>query len=129
MGGEGKRLDEEGKSGGTRNQADQARADDLRGCVIPELLRDPSSAAAATTTAATIAASATAHGLEDARLGAGAATPLLAGLFVIRDALDVLGETFLFAHLLKAAEHLFGGLVAARLHFDHERDPFDPTVS
>src|SRR5258706_15175315 len=79
-------------------------------------------------TAAIAAAAATAHGLEDARLGAGAATALLTGLLVIRDALDVLGQTFLFAHLLEAPEHLFGGLIAARLHFDHERDPFERTL-
>src|SRR5439155_23329505 len=53
---------------------------------------------------------------------------LFTGLFVIGDALDVLGEAFLLAHLLKPPEHLFGGLVAARLHLDHERDPFAQTA-
>jgi hypothetical protein len=82
-------------------------------------------AAAPTTTAATaVAVTAAAHGLKGARLGSGAATSLLARLLIIRDALDVFRKTFLFAHLLKPPEHLFGGFIAARLHFDHERDPF-----
>src|SRR5678815_579591 len=54
-----------------------------------------------------------------AALRLAAATALFAGLLVIGDALDVLGETFLLTHLLKSPKHLFGGLVATQLHFDH----------
>src|SRR4051812_32588936 len=69
-------------------------------------------------------AAAGAHGLEHARLRTRAATTLLARLLVICDALDVLRQPFLLAHLLEPPQHLFGGLIAARLHLDHERDPF-----
>src|SRR3954447_9850508 len=54
-----------------------------------------------------------------------AAAALFAGLLVIRDALDVLGQTFLFAHLLEAAEHLLGRLIAATLNLNH----FNPFCS
>src|SRR5207237_10859500 len=68
------------------------------------------------------------HGFKGTRLGTCAAAALFTGLFVIGDALDVLGEAFLLAHLLKPPEHLFGGFVAARIHFDYERDPFGQTA-
>ena len=64
-----------------------------------------------------------AHRLQP-RLAADAAAALLAGLLVIRHALDVLGQTFLLAQLLKPPDHLFGGLVAARFHPDHSNRPF-----
>src|SRR5437588_12426412 len=64
-----------------------------------------------------------AHGLQS-RLAAGTTAALLAGLLVLGDPLDILGQAFLLAHLLKPPEHLFGGLVAARLHPDHAIGPF-----
>src|SRR5580693_7782742 len=63
----------------------------------------------------------------DARLAAHAATALFAGLFVIGNALDVFGETLFFAGLLEPFNHLLGGLVSARFHFDHLSSyPFIP---
>jgi hypothetical protein len=68
------------------------------------------------------------HGLE-ARLAPRAPTALFAGLFVIGHALDVFGQTFFLAQLLKPPEHLFGGLVAARLHPDHAIGPFSRIIN
>ena len=48
-----------------------------------------------------------------------ATAAFFAGLFVVADALHVLDETFFFAQLLEAAEHLFGGLIAAGFDLDH----------
>src|SRR5687768_1455441 len=56
---------------------------------------------------------------RNARLAAASAAALLAGLLVIGDPLDVLREPLLLTHLLEPPQHLFGGLVAAQLHFDH----------
>src|SRR5215213_2085503 len=52
-------------------------------------------------------------------LGARPSAALLAGLLVIRDPLDVLGEAFLLTDLLKSADHLLRGLIAATLDLDH----------
>src|SRR4051812_1572774 len=48
------------------------------------------------------------------------AATLFAGLLVVSHALQILGQTFFFAGLLEALEHLLGGLVAAEFHFDHK---------
>src|SRR5687767_4070291 len=66
---------------------------------------------------------------SDLRLAAAAAAALFAGLFVVGDALDVLGEAFLLARLLEPPQHLLRGLVAAALDLDHCSDPFSRTLS
>jgi hypothetical protein len=58
------------------------------------------------------------HVPADAGL-ARAAAALFAGLLVVRDALDVLGETFFLTQFLEAAEHLLGRLIAATLDLNH----------
>ncbi len=46
-------------------------------------------------------------------------TPLLAGLLIVGDALDVLGQTFFLARLLETPQQLLGRLVASTLDLDH----------
>src|SRR5438105_570759 len=89
----------------------------------PQNSRSPDAGAACRSPRAT-ASLCTSHRLE-ARLAARSAAALLAGLLVIRHALDVFGQAFLLAQLLKPPDHLFGGLVAARFHPDHSNGPFE----
>ena len=106
MGAEGKKFADECKRGGAYESRVGARAPVLRlpGGTLPAQ-RAASAAAAA-------------HGLERARLRAGAAAALLAGLLVERRALDVARQTFLLAGLLESLEELVETLV----HPDFDAD-------
>ncbi len=63
------------------------------------------------------------HFEADAELAAGgfahAPAAFFAGLFVVADAFHVLDEAFFFTKLFEAAQHLFGGFIAAGLDLDH----------
>ena len=47
------------------------------------------------------------------------ATAALGGFFVVAVALDVLGQTFFFAHLLKSPQHLLDRFATSGLDLDH----------
>ena len=47
------------------------------------------------------------------------APPTLAGLLVVTVALDLFGETFFFAQLFEAFEHLLDAFVASRTNSQH----------
>ena len=48
-----------------------------------------------------------------------AAAAFFGRFFVVGDALHILDEAFLFAKFFEAAQHLFGGFIAAGLDLDH----------